>query len=375
MLVENLVEILKELKVGFYAGVPDSRLKPLCNYLIKNYGVSSKRHIIAANEGNAVALAAGYYLATGKTPCVYLQNSGIGNIVNPVASLISNRVYGIPCVFIVGWRGEPQVQDEPQHKFQGEITIELLKTIGIKYVIIDKATTIEILSKQVKKLNALLELGNSIALIIKKNSLVYDEEMAYRNNNRMLREDVINYITAVSKEDIIVSTTGRTSRELFEIREKNLQPHKYDFLTVGSMGHSSSIALGIALNKPDKIVWCIDGDGAALMHMGSMAIIGTKGLKNYIHIIINNAAHESVGGQPTVAGNVDFNQIALGCGYKAVYNVTDFNELDLVLTKIRSKSGPILIEIHASIGSRNDLGRPTTTPIENKTLFMNYLRE
>lgn len=375
MLVRDLMKLLKELQVGFYVGVPDSQLKPLCNYLIKSYGASSKEHIIAANEGNAVALASGYYLATGKMPCVYLQNSGLGNIVNPVVSLLSNKVYGIPCMFIIGWRGEPGVKDEPQHKFQGEITIDLLEALGIKHVIIDKMMTIEELSKEVDNFNTIFGSGNSLALIVKKDSLIYDEKISYKNRNKMLREDIINRITAISGKDIIVSTTGKASRELYEIREKNLQSHKYDFLTVGSMGHSSSIALGIALNKPDKTIWCIDGDGAALMHMGSMAIIGAKSPKNYIHVIINNAAHESVGGQPTVADNVNFNQIALGCGYKAVYNINDFNELDSILNKIRSKQGPILIEIKASIGARNNLGRPITSPIENKISLMNYLKE
>ena len=376
----NLVNILdfisqiKILEMSFYTGVPDSQLKPLCNYLINTYGISNN-HIIAANEGNAVALAAGYHLSTGKIPCVYLQNSGLGNIINPVASLLNDKVYGIPCVFVVGWRGEPNVHDEPQHVFQGEVTLKMLEVMDIAYMVIDKNSTENDLENKMTEFKSLLDVGKSVAFVVKKGGLSYDEKVKYKNVNSTLREEIIRQITDVAKEDIIVSTTGKTSRELFEIREQNGQPHKYDFLTVGSMGHSSSIALGTALNKPNTRVWCIDGDGAALMHMGAMAVIGAKSPNNYIHVIINNGAHESVGGQPTVADNINFGQIALGCGYKASYLATNLNELDDVLSGIEGKQGPIFIEVKSAIGSRDDLGRPTTTPTENKTAFMAYLRE
>ncbi|SET21683.1 phosphonopyruvate decarboxylase [Natronincola peptidivorans] len=372
--VVELVKQLKGLNVDFFSGVPDSQLKPLCNYLMNSYGISNN-HIIAANEGNAVALAAGYHLSTGKIPCVYLQNSGLGNIINPVASLLNKKVYGIPCVFVVGWRGEPDVHDEPQHVFQGEITLKTLEVMDIDYMIIDKNTTEEELHIKMKKFKLMLDSGKSVAFVVKKGGLSYDEKVKHKNENTTLREEIIRQITNAAEEDIIVSTTGKTSRELFEIREQNNQSHKYDFLTVGSMGHSSSIALGIALNKPNTRVWCIDGDGAALMHMGSMAVIGAKSPDNYIHVIINNGAHESVGGQPTVADDINFGQIALGCGYKAAYHAKDLNQLQDVLCEIQGKKGPIFIEIKSAIGSRDDLGRPTTTPTENKTAFMTYLRE
>lgn len=374
MNVTNFILKLKNLEIGFFTGVPDSKLKPLCNYLINTYGISNN-HIIAANEGNAVALAAGYYLSTGKIPCVYLQNSGLGNIINPVASLLNDKVYAIPCVFIVGWRGEPGIKDEPQHAFQGEITLKILEVMDIKYMIIDKNTTENELENKMAEFKSLLDVGKSIAFVVKKDGLSYEEKVIYKNNNITLREEIIRHITDVAKEDIIVSTTGKTSRELFEIREQNEQSHKYDFLTVGSMGHSSSIALGVALNKPNTRVWCIDGDGAALMHMGAMAVIGAKSPDNYIHVIINNEAHESVGGQPTVARNINFCQIASGCGYKAWYSATNLNELDDILAEIKGKQGPIFIEVKSAIGSRENLGRPTTTPIENKTAFMKYLGE
>lgn len=372
--IKKLIYQLESLNTSFFTGVPDSQLKPLCDYLINTYGISNN-HIIAANEGNAVALAAGYHLSTGKIPCVYLQNSGIGNIINPVASLLNDKVYGIPCVFVVGWRGEPDGHDEPQHVFQGEITLKMLEVLDIAYLVIDKNTSENELECKMIEFISLLDSGKSVAFVVKKGGLAYFEKVDYKNDNRTLREEIIRVITDVAKDDIIVSTTGKTSRELFEIREQNNQPHKYDFLTVGSMGHSSSIALGVALNKPNKRVWCIDGDGAALMHMGSMAIIGTKDLHNFIHVVINNGSHESVGGQPTVADSINLGQIALGCGYNVSYHASDLNELKVVLTKIEHKQGPILIEVKSAIGSRDDLGRPKTTPIENKIAFMDYLKE
>jgi len=374
MKLQSLINKLNNNNIDFFTGVPDSQLKPLCNYLIDTYGIS-KKHVIAANEGNAVALAAGYHLSTGKIPCIYLQNSGLGNIINPVASLISEKVYKIPCVFFIGWRGEPGVHDEPQHMFQGEITTNLLETVGIEYRILTKDTSEDDIDRYINEFSLKLNEGKSVAFVIKKGSITFEKIVKYKNNNSLKREDVIQEITNFSKEDIIISTTGKTSRELFEIREKNNQTHKYDFLTVGSMGHSSSIALGIALNKPNKKIWCIDGDGAVLMHMGSMALIGQNNVKNFIHIIINNGAHESVGGQPTVAKNIDLTQIALGCGYKKAYSISDLDGLKIILNEIINQEGPILLEIKSAIGSRADLGRPTTTPIENKNAFMENLKE
>lgn len=372
--IKILINIIKSLNIDFYAGVPDSQLKPLCDYLVKNYGICDK-HIIASNEGNAVALAAGYYLSTSKIPCVYMQNSGIGNIVNPVTSLLNKNIYSIPCLFIIGWRGEPGVKDEPQHVFQGEITLKLLEIMDIDYVIIDKDSSKEYLEEKIEKYREALNSGKSVALVVKKDGLKYEDNVIYKNNFTVLREEAIECITEISKNDIVISTTGKTSRELFEIRENKNKSHKNDFLTVGSMGHCSSIALGIALNKKNKRVWCIDGDGSVLMHMGAMALIGAKGPNNYVHVIINNEAHESVGGQPTIASSVSFEKIALGCGYKSTFTVYKIEDLKNVLHKIENVKGPILIEIKVAIGSRSNLGRPTRTPEENKKEFMEFLME
>ena len=359
----------------FYTGVPDSQLKAMCNYLMSTYGIDPKHHIIAANEGNCTALAAGYHLATGKVPVVYMQNSGEGNIINPVASLLSDKVYAIPIIFVIGWRGEPGIHDEPQHIYQGEVTVRLLEDMDIKPFIVGKETTEEELNSVMEEFRKILADGKDVAFVIRKGALSYDGKIKYENRNTMVREEIIRHIVKASGEDPIISTTGKASRELFEIREANGESHKYDFLTVGSMGHSSSIALGVAINKPDTKVWCVDGDGAVLMHMGSMAVLGTNAPKNMVHVIINNGAHETVGGMPTVASKIDLVSIAKACGYPNAVCVDSFEALDQELEAAKAQDELSMIEVKCSIGAREDLGRPTTTALENKKNFMVYLEE
>ncbi|MBE6684095.1 MAG: phosphonopyruvate decarboxylase [Ruminococcaceae bacterium] len=366
------LDFLKEFE--FFTGVPDSQLKPLCNYLMATYGISDK-HVIAANEGNAVGLAAGYHLATGKVPVVYMQNSGLGNIINPVASLMNDKVYGIPCVFIVGWRGEPGVHDEPQHIYQGEVTVKLLEDMDIATFIIGKDTTEEELSSKMAEFKALLAKGKQVAFVVRKGALEFDGKVKYTNDNKMVREEIIEHIATVSDTDVVVSTTGKASRELFEIRERRGLTHGSDFLTVGSMGHSSSIALAIACQKPDRKIWIIDGDGALLMHMGSMALLGANAPKNIVHVVINNGAHETVGGMPTVAEKIDLCKIADGCGYPNFVSVDSFDALDEALRVAKGRDELSFIEVKCSIGARDDLGRPTTTAKENKENFMKYLED
>lgn len=371
MKVESLLNIIG---ADFYTGVPDSQLKALCNYLMNTYGIDPKHHIIAANEGNCTALAAGYHLATGKVPVVYMQNSGEGNIINPVASLLNDKVYAIPVVFIIGWRGEPGIHDEPQHIYQGEVTVKLLEDMDINSFIISKETTADELKTVMEDFREVLSSGKNVAFIIRKGAIFYDGKVKYENENTMVREEIIQHIVKVSGEDPIVSTTGKASRELFETREARGQSHKYDFLTVGSMGHSSSIALGIAINKPNTKIWCIDGDGAALMHMGAMAVIGSNNPSNLVHVVINNGAHETVGGMPTVAADIDFVTIAKACGYSYAVCINNFEEFDTELEVAKKRKGLSLIEVKSSVGSRENLGRPTTTALENKQNFMEYLK-
>ena len=371
MRIEDFVRILG---ADFYTGVPDSQLKPLCNYLMHTYGIDKEHHIIAANEGNCAALAAGYHLSTGKVPVVYMQNSGEGNIINPVASLLSDKVYAIPMIFVIGWRGEPGIHDEPQHIYQGQVTVKLLDDMEIRSFVIGKETTDAEVESVMAEFRKILAQGKDVAFVVRKGALSYDGKVVYKNDNAMVREEIIRHIVAVSGEDPIVSTTGKASRELFEIREANGQAHKYDFLTVGSMGHSSSIALGVALNKPEKKIWCIDGDGAVLMHMGAMAVVGANAPKNLVHVVINNGAHETVGGMPTVAAKMDMVAIARACGYPKAVSVDTFEALDRELNSARAANELTFIEVKCSIGARDNLGRPTTTALENRQNFMDFLK-
>ena len=371
MKVSLFVEMLG---ADFYSGVPDSQLRALCDYLIDRYGTDPKHHVIAANEGNALALAAGYHLATGKIPVVYMQNSGEGNIINPVASLVNDRVYAIPCVFIIGWRGEPGVHDEPQHIYQGEVTLELLEDMDITYFVISEDTSEDELATKMEEFRDVLAIGKQAAFVVRKGALEVDGKVKYENGNTMTREEIIGCIVEHTGDDPIVSTTGKASRELFEIREARGEGHEKDFLTVGSMGHASSIALGIAVQKPDRKIWIIDGDGAALMHMGAMAVIGANAPKNIVHLVINNGAHETVGGMPTVAGKIDLVTIAKGCGYPNTVSVENFEDLDVELEAAKQRNELSLIEVKCSIGARENLGRPTTTARENKRNFVDYLK-
>ena len=303
-----------------------------------------------------------------------MQNSGEGNIINPVASLLNDKVYGIPVIFVIGWRGEPGIHDEPQHIYQGEVTLKLLENMDIASFVIGKETTEEELAQKMTEFRSLLKKGKDVAFVIRKGALTDAPKVEYRNSNSMLREEIIQHLVKVSGDDPIVSTTGKASRELFETRVANNQSHKYDFLTVGSMGHSSSIALGIAINKPEQRIWCIDGDGAVLMHMGAMAVIGSNKPKNLIHIVINNGAHETVVGMPTVVADIDVVSIAKACGYPNAVSVDSFELLDKALAEAKSRNELSLIEVKCSIGARDDLGRPTTTAMENKQNFMEYLK-
>lgn len=374
MEIKSFIDILESLNVGFYTGVPDSQLKSLCDYLIATYGINNS-HMIAVNEGNALALASGYHIATGKVPCVYLQNSGLGNIVNPLTSLTHSKVYGIPTVFVVGWRGQPGVHDEPQHVYMGEITEKILTDLDLKTIHLTKSTTEESLKEALIGIKESLSEGRSIAFLVSKDALSSTIKQSYKNECPILREHLIQEILEVSKDGLIVSTTGKTSREVFEVREQRHESHEKDFLTVGSMGHSSSIALGLALHQPTQKVWAIDGDGAVLMHMGSMALIGERQPKNLIHIVINNGAHESVGGQPTSNTHLEISKIAKACGYSVVVSAHNLEEFKRALSAATHLEGPIFIEMKSAIGSRDDLGRPTSSPTENKKALMSFIKD
>jgi phosphonopyruvate decarboxylase len=365
------IETLKKNNIDFFTGVPDSLLKGFCAYLKEN--CPEKNNIIAASEGAAVALASGYYLATQKIPVVYMQNSGMGNAVNPLLSLCDREVYNIPLILLIGWRGEPNVHDEPQHIKQGKTTLPLLNVMGIKYKILFTQE-----NEFVRQLNeALFHIESTkepVAFIVRKGT--FDDYKLQAEDIRfsMTRETAIKTVTAsISDSDIVVSTTGMISRELFEYREETGQRHERDFLTVGSMGHASQIALGIALQTGERKVYCFDGDGAILMHMGAMAITGSMKPVNYIHVVFNNGAHDSVGGQPTAGLKINLPQIALSCGYLHAFSIEDESILKKRMKEINNLSGPVFVEVKVAKGHRKNLGRPTTAPVQNKEALMNFL--
>ena len=366
-------DTLTSYGIDFYAGVPDSLLKNLCAYITDH--ADAAHNIIAANEGGAIGLAAGHYLATGQIPVVYMQNSGEGNIINPLASLTDPDVYNIPVLLVIGWRGKPGVHDEPQHVKQGKVTTGLLNVMGIDYTVLSKDE--EKAEVQIKKAVAYMQATKQCyALVIEKDT--FDNyQLSTVNCQQELtlsREEAIQTVAAaLGGKDVIVSTTGMISRELFEYRTAMNQSHERDFLTVGSMGHASQIALGIALAKQDRKVWCFDGDGASIMHMGSMAIVANKAPKNYIHVVFNNGAHDSVGGQPTVGLEINLPAVARAVGYKQVYSVDSLDDLEKQLSNL--VEGPAFLEVKVKKGNRKDLGRPTTTPIENKEVLMSFLKD
>ena len=374
---EFFIEKLRESGIDCFAGVPDSLLKNICAYITDH--CDAQHNIIAANEGAAVGIAAGHYLATGQPACVYMQNSGEGNIINPLASLTDPEVYNIPVLLLIGWRGRPGVHDEPQHVKQGKVTTGLMNTMGINFDVLSKEE--DKAEKQIAKAIKALQNKDVYALVIEKDTFEdYKLQNVEKNDLTMSREEAIQTVAAaLGEKDCIVSTTGMISRELFEYRAAMNQGHERDFLTVGSMGHASQIALGIAMAQPERKVWCFDGDGAAIMHMGSMAIVASKEPKNYVHVVFNNGAHDSVGGQPTVGLKINLPAVAKAVGYKTAITVASKEELEKELSTLNSQlstvSGPVLLEIKVKKGNRKDLGRPTTTPIQNKEALMDFLKK
>lgn len=375
MRVELLVEKIRELGIETITGIPDSTLKSFCEYISNAGKTCFTQHVVTENEGASIGIAIGEYLSVGKPACVYMQNSGLGNIVNPITSMANKDVYGIPMLLIVGWRGEPGVKDEPQHKYMGKITDTLLDVLNIKYVILEKDTSERELKDIMNRARECFEQNEQFALIVKPGVLDKIDTSVHSNRNSLIREDVIEKIVRrIQPEDIVISTTGKISRELYELSEKIHGNHNQIFMSVGGMGHANMIAYQIAGRRPDKRIICLDGDGALLMHMGSMAVIGTNPMNNLIHICLNNDAHESVGGMATGAVGIKYSNIAQSCGYPNVYYVCENSELDNKLDQIDRIKELTFLEIAVAVGSRDDLGRPKETANDNKQLFMKYSR-
>lgn len=373
ILPEEFLRSLRRHGVEFFAGVPDSLLKELCTCLTET--LPPRRHVTAANEGTAVALAAGHHLATGRVPVVYLQNSGLGNAVNPLLSLTDPDVYGIPLLLVIGWRGEPGVHDEPQHVKQGRVLERMLEAMEIPFDVLGPqeddvdgriARAVESAVRR-RAPHAFLVRAGTFASLARPAALPPAPEA-------MSREAVIEAILDVTgPRDVIVSTTGKASRELYEARRRRGEGGRADFLTVGSMGHCSQIALGIALEKGDRRVYCLDGDGAAIMHLGGLATIGLLGPANLFHVLLNNGAHESVGGQSTGALRLGWPELARAVGYAWAGSVSDAGGLRGALEAMGSVPGPRLLETRIRTGSRPDLGRPSASPRESRERFMESL--
>ena len=369
-------EHLKKEGVDFFTGVPDSLLKDLCFYISDHS--KKNNHIIAANEGSALSISIGYHLSTNKVPVIYLQNSGLGNLINPLLSLADKDVYSIPMLLVIGWRGKPGLKDEPQHKKTGRVMLDMLKAMKISYKIINKLNKPEKIKDIVTdSINRARKSNSPVVLIVEKETFEkYSLKKINKSSYPLVREEAIQVVMShIGDKDIIISTTGFTSRELYEYRKNNNQDHSRDFLTVGGMGHANQIALGVALQENKKSVYCFDGDGSMIMHMGSLTTNGALKCNNLKHIIFNNGSHESVGGQPTTAHQFNMKNIAKNMGYDYVLTVKNKKELEAAILKINKYKGTSFLEIMISNGTRSDLGRPKSTPLENKKSLMSFLKK
>lgn len=366
---KELYNLFKQYNFNYFVGVPDSTFKDWMKFL--NETNESLTHRRAAIERDAMAWASGYYIATGKTGIVYMQNSGLGNIVNPLTSLTDPEVYNIPILFMIGWRGEPGAKDEPQHAKMGRITRELLDLLEIKNDFLPD--NIEDAERVIKNASRYITQNNHpYALLIRQGMFAeYKSKQEKRELRGIKREEAICLIMdSLSGDEVIVSTTGKTSRELFEYRESKKQGHQKDFLMVGSMGCAAAFAAEIALQKPNKKVIVLDGDGAIIMSAGSLSTIGHYVPRNLCHIVFDNGSYESTGGQPTTSSTIDFVKLALANGYQKAKVITNKENL---IKEIKNQTGLQMLIVKVDQGSRKDLSRPTITPIRNKKDFMKFL--
>ena len=350
----QVFESLDKLGVKFFTGVPDSLLNDFCLYLVNN--IPDGQHVMAANEGNAIAIAAGNYMATGNIPLVYMQNSGIGNATNPLLSLTHDCVYGIPMILVIGWRGDPSINDHAQHKKQGELTPVLMSDMDIPYEILDADDTV--IDKFTWAVNKAKEISAPVALIAKKAILTQKEKkQTYADSKLMNREEAVAAVVDVLGADAIyLGTTGRATREVHEQLIAHHIDEGHEWQNVGSMGHVSSVGLGLALARPDKRIVVFDGDAAAVMHMGALATNCRYKAGNMLHIVLNNGVNESVGGQPSAGYLIDLTTVAKACGYRTVgHAVETKEELQQIVRENQSAEMPLFIDVHVRQGIRSDM--------------------
>jgi phosphonopyruvate decarboxylase len=357
--------------VEYFCGVPDSITGPFSHFLEDN---AEDRHVITADEGNAIGLAIGYHIATGKIPLVYMQNSGLSNAIDPLASLADRTVLSTPMLLLVGWRGQPGRNDEPHHTRQGEITPDLLRNLQIPFdtLLRDPAEATRQVGEMISNAG---DQNRPQALLIEQGSLAEYSSGTVQDNYPLSREEAVaTVVEALDEDAVVIAGIGKLSRELFEHRQKRAQSHNRDLLVVGGMGHASSIALGIAQQRPEKKVFCLDGDGSTLMHLGALATIGNLSPVNFYHVVFNNGSHDSVGGQPTTARNIDLPAIARASGYKYTASESEAELVSSESARMQQGIGPALLEVKIHSGARSDLSRPTIQPISNKEAIMSFLK-
>ena len=370
----TLFDQLNAMGLYFFTGVPDSLLNDFCLHLVNN--VPDCQHIMAANEGNAIGIAAGYHMATSKIPVVYMQNSGIGNATNPLLSLTHPCVYSIPLILLIGWRGDPAIKDHAQHKKQGELTPVLMEDMDIPYQVLDADDTV--IEKFQWAANKAKELNAPVALIAKKAILTQKEKkQEYAESPLMNREEAISAVLDVfGKDAIYLATTGRATRELHEQIMIHGFSHEIEFLNVGAMGHLSSIGLGLAVGAPDKKIVVFDGDAAAVMHMGSLATNGRYQPKNLIHIVLNNGVNESVGGQKSSGQVINLTAVAKGCGYETIPAFVESKEdLQKAVKQLAESNHLSFLDVHIRQGIRKDMPGLKIEHQHAKTALMNYLKK
>jgi phosphonopyruvate decarboxylase len=372
--VKDLFDILEKKHIHFFTGVPDSTLKDFSFYLEDH--TTKKNHVIAANEGNAIGIASGYFLATGQIPLVYMQNSGFGNSINPITSLADKTVFSIPMLILMGWRGEPNQKDAVQHQKDGQIQLDILESLHLSYNILDSKTSLE---NDIEEAISSLKINSAPHVLLVRRGTF--EKYTPQNSslimdNIMSREaSILEIVRSLNSDDIVISTTGKASREIYEIRKKLNHNSENDFRVIGSMGHASSIALGINLQISDRKVYCLDGDGSLIMHMGAMSTISKYSNTNFRHILLNNFSHDSVGGQASSSDVINFSNLSKSLSYSNYFKITDKAQFSSTFPDFQNMEGPSFLEIVVSKGSRVDLGRPDSSPKENKEQFMKFLHE
>jgi phosphonopyruvate decarboxylase len=361
----HFLQQLTQAGISFFTGVPDSLLKGLITAIERS---EKETHFIAANEGAALGLAAGYHLATGGLPVVYLQNSGLGNLINPLTSLTDKAMYGIPALLIVGWRGEPGVEDEPQHKVMGEITPSLLHQLHVPFIVIKKGDDHEWRESLVEAIEVCQKEKRPVALLV-ESGVFPEDELGINNEYELTAAEVVEAVyNKLKPDDIVICTTGKIGRTFYQLNSEQNKISRY-FLSVGSMGHALSIATGLALYRRER-VFVLDGDGALLMHMGALTLPATLRLNNLHYILINNGAHQSVGAQPTLGFQVDFAAIAKGCGFQAPLTV---HRKESLLSSMERLQDTYFLEVRVNTQTGESLPRPSTTPKEAKEAFMTAL--